>query len=191
MKDTVKHYSPLPTGRSGCSEGIFKKATPMAILAFALVAALSLCVWGCSSPSQSQNSPSSSNQESASSSTETSSDSESHSPSVQDMTIHVQMKEAATSPEAPDSPDQFAEENINVVAPQGATALEVLKATGREVGTEAVDGGEQVISIGALINGDAGETSRWIYQVNGEDQTVPPSACGLKDGDTLTFTFVK
>lgn len=105
------------------------------------------------------------------------------------MTIAVQLSEEVTKATDVDTPLQFADEQIDVVAPDGATALEVLKATGREVKTD--DSGEQVIAIGGLENGDAGESSCWIYEVNGAEQHESAAAFTLEDGDALAWKFVR
>ena len=89
--------------------------------------------------------------------------------------MHVTMKQDVVSSEAPDSPLQFAEETIDVVAPDGATALEVLQGTDREVKTTGADG--------------AG--SHWSWTVNDEEQKASPAVVTLSDGDAMVWTFVK
>lgn len=148
-----------------------------------IVAALSVGMLGCSpaapAASSSSGAVSSASSSSASDATE-----------AGDITVTVNMSEAVTSPEAADSPLQFAEEQINVVCPDGSTAIEVLQATGREVKTDGEGVAEQVVAIGGLANGDAGESSAWTYQVNGTEQSEAPGSCVLHDGDTLSFVFV-
>lgn len=107
------------------------------------------------------------------------------------MTVHLTMQEDVTSPEAPDSPLQFADEEIDVQAPFNATVLEVLQASGREVKTEGTGQDLQVIAIGGLENGDAGEGSHWEFTVNGDEIGSSPARYGMAEGDTLAWTFVK
>lgn len=157
-------------------------------LAGVVIAALSLCMVGCSAPASSSSSASSSAQDSAASTS--SSSSSSAATNADDIKVTVSMSEDVTSPEAVDSPLQFAEEQIDVVAPAGSTAIEVLKGTGREIKTEGTGADEQVTAIGGLANGDAGDASKWIYKVNDIEQNDAPGACVLNDGDTLSFVFI-
>lgn len=126
----------------------------------------------------------------SSSASASSSSSSSQAAQANDMTIVVSMKEKVTQPTDVDSPLQFAEEQINVVAPLGANALEVLKATQREIETEGTGNDEMVVAIGGLSNGSAGNDSHWEYEVDGQPQTENPTECILQDGQTLTWVFV-
>ena len=108
-----------------------------------------------------------------------------------EITVTVAMKEAVTKATDVDTPLQFAEETIDVQAPAGTSALEFLKGTGREVDVQGEGANAQVIAIGGLENGDAGEGSHWAYLLNDAEQTGSPAECIPQDGDTLTWTFVK
>ncbi len=153
------------------------------VVAIMLVGALASCVVGCSpTPSATSSASSASGAEQSSAASD--------GVKAGEMKIKVEMSEAVTSPEAADSPLQFSEEQIDVVAPDGSTAIEVLKATGREIKTEGDGANENVVAIGGLANGDAGETSAWVYRVNDVDQSEAPGTCVLQDGDTLSFVFV-
>lgn len=107
------------------------------------------------------------------------------------MTIHVTMTQDVTSTEAPDTPLQFAEESIDIVAPEGATALEALQGTDREIQTSGEGDDVEVIAIGGLENGAAGEGSHWSWTVNDEAQKASPAVVALADGDAMVWTFVK
>ena len=107
-----------------------------------------------------------------------------------DMLISVSMKQDVTSPEAQDSPNQFAEETIDIQAPEGATALTVLEGTGREVKTSGTGDNVEVTAIGGLANGDAGDASHWTWTVNGEEQKASPAVVTMSNGDAMVWTFV-
>ena len=153
-----------------------------AVTAFALT--LSPLMMGCSSGQSSQSSASSS----ASSAAVSSQSSSSAAAAAEgDITVTVTLTESVAGSSLQETALQFSEETLTVNAMEGATALEVLNATGREVETEDAT---EVISIGGLSNGDAGEGSHWTYEVNGEAQTMPPSEYVMQNGDQLTFIFV-
>lgn len=152
------------------------RSTLVGALAAMLLMALACGLVGCGS-SGSQSASSASSQSSAASAASTS-----------DMAISVTLKQDVTSAETNDTPLQFSEEQIDVNAPAGATALEVLQATGREIQTEGSGDAVQVTAIGGLVNGDA--DGKWTYQVNGEEQSASPAIVTLNDGDTLTWVFV-
>ncbi len=145
---------------------------------------------GCSS-SEGASSASSSAAFSAAASSDVTSSASSQAVQAGDMTIHVTMQEDVTQSTDVDSPLQFAEETIDIVAPDGATALEVLQGTDREVGMSGSGDSTEVTSIGGLENGAAGEGSHWTYSVNGEVQQASPAVRTLSDGDALVWTFVK
>lgn len=105
--------------------------------------------------------------------------------------MHVTMKQDVVSSEAPDSPLQFSDETIDVVAPDGATALEVLQGTDREVKTSGEGDSTEVVAIGALENGADGAGSHWSWTVNDEAQKASPAVVTLADGDAMVWTFVK
>lgn len=155
-------------------------------VAAALALMLTPAMMGCSSnqpatPSASSSSSASSAAASASSSSSADAASEG------DISVDVTLTETVAGSSLQDTALQFSEETITVNTMEGSTALEVLQGTGREVETEDAS---EVISIGGLSNGDAGEGSHWTYEVNGEAQTMPPSEYVMKNGDTLTFIFV-
>lgn len=108
-----------------------------------------------------------------------------------EITVTLNLKSDVTKPETQDTALQFSEESLNVNAPKGSTALSVLMSSGREVQTNGNGDTTEVIAIGGLQNGAAGQGSKWIYEVNGTPQTVSPAACKLEANDTLTFRFVK
>lgn len=107
------------------------------------------------------------------------------------ITVHVTMKQDVTTSEAQDSPLQFADETIDVVAPDGATALEVLEGTDREVKTSGEGDDVEVTAIGGLEAGADGAGSHWSWTVNDEAQKASPAVVTLADGDAMVWTFVK
>lgn len=148
-----------------------------AVLAL-MVGALTGCSQGASNDQANNAAPAATNEAAADSAAEG------------DITVHVTMKQDVTSPEAQDSPIQFAEESIDVAAPNGATALEVLQGTDREVVTAGSGDSTEVTAIGDLANGAAGEGSHWTYTVNGQEEKASPAVFTLSDGDTMVWTFV-
>lgn len=107
------------------------------------------------------------------------------------MTVHLSLQEDVTSPEAADTPLQFADEEIDIEAPYAATVLDVLEASGREIKTNGSGNDLEVIAIGGLENGDAGEGSHWEYSVNDNPIKSSPSTYALNEGNTVVWTFVK
>lgn len=107
-----------------------------------------------------------------------------------DISVDVNLTQSVTSPEAPDTPNQFAEESMTVDVADDATALDALKATGREIHTEGEGDDLEVVTIGGLSRGDAGASSYWQFSVNGEVMTVSPAVYTLSNGDKITFDFV-
>lgn len=156
--------------------------------AFAAIAVLGLALaplmMGCSSPQPAAS------QSSSSSAVVSSESSASAASQAGDITVSLLLTEDVAGSELQETQLQFSEEQLTVNAPVGSTALDVLQGAGREVRTEDTAQGTEVVAIGALGNGDAGEGSHWTYEVNGETQTEAPSACVLQDGDQLTFRFV-
>ncbi len=161
-----------------------KKGAAAALALVALTLMMTVLLSGCASPQPAAPSASSS----AASSSAASSDAAT-APS-DDITVSVLLTEDVAGSQLQETQLQFSEETLTVNAPAGADALEALQATQREVVTEQTDQGTEVVSIGGLGNGDAGEGSHWTYEVNGTVQTEAPSACILQDGDQLTFRFV-
>lgn len=162
----------MSKGRGICT----MRSALVGALAVALLAVMACSLAGCGSSGGSAASSASSQSSAASAAP------------ASDMAISVTLKQDVTSAEAVDTPLQFSEEQIDVKAPAGATALEVLQATGREVQTEGSGSAEQVTAIGGLVNGDA--NGKWTFQVNGEEQSGSPADVVLNDGDTLTWVFV-
>lgn len=74
---------------------------------------------------------------------------------------------------------------------KGATAYDALCATGLSVGTKSSQYGLYVSAIGGLAEFEYGGKSGWMYSVNG---STPNVSCGkyvLKDGDTVSWYYVK
>lgn len=157
------------------------KGTPRMLMTGAAVCALvcALMLVGCAQQPASDSSASDSSAASSSAAEQ-----------AAEMTVSVSMREDVTKATDVDSPLQFAEEQISVVAPTGATALEVLQATGREIQTSGEGDNTEVTAIGGLANGDAGDASHWMCEVNGETQTASPAVLTLSDGDAMAWIFV-
>lgn len=74
---------------------------------------------------------------------------------------------------------------------KGATAYDALCATGLSVSTKSSQFGLYVSAIGGLAEFEYGGKSGWMYSVNG---SAPNVSCGkyvLKDGDTVSWYYVK
>lgn len=74
---------------------------------------------------------------------------------------------------------------------KGATAYDALCATGLPVSTKSSQYGLYVSAIGGLAEFEYGGKSGWMYSVNG---SAPNVSCGkyvLKDGDTVSWYYVK
>lgn len=74
---------------------------------------------------------------------------------------------------------------------KGATAYDALCATGLSVSTKSSQYGLYVSAIGGLVEFEYGGKSGWMYSVNG---STPNVSCGkyvLKDGDTVSWYYVK
>lgn len=74
---------------------------------------------------------------------------------------------------------------------KGATAYDALCATGLSVSTKSSQYGLYVSAIGGLAEFEYGGKSGWMYSVNG---SAPSVSCGkyvLKDGDTVSWYYVK
>lgn len=74
---------------------------------------------------------------------------------------------------------------------KGATAYDALCATGLSVSTKSSQYGLYVSAIGGLAEFEYGGKSGWMYSVNGR---APNVSCGkyvLKDGDTVSWYYVK
>lgn len=156
------------------SEG--KLAFLKALVVLAAAALLASCLVGCSSG--------------APSSPDASAASASSAAPTNDISVNVFLTEYVTQNDEQDTPLQFSDQQINVMIPEGSNAIEVLKATGREIKTVGTGDNEQVTSIGGLGNGDAGPNSLWVYEVNGTEQTESPATCIMENGETLTWKFV-
>lgn len=77
-----------------------------------------------------------------------------------------------------------------VDVPEGATAYDALVATGADVNASDSEYGMYVAGINGLASGDFGETSGWLYSVNGEEAQVACSEYTLAAGDVVTWTYV-
>lgn len=74
---------------------------------------------------------------------------------------------------------------------KGATAYDALCATGLSVSTKSSQYGLYMSAIGGLAEFEYGGKSGWMYSVNG---SAPNVSCGkyvLKDGDTVSWYYVK
>ena len=74
---------------------------------------------------------------------------------------------------------------------KGATAYDALCATGLSISTKSSQYGLYVSAIGGLAEFEYGGKSGWMYSVNG---SAPNVSCGkyvLKDGDTVSWYYVK
>ena len=74
---------------------------------------------------------------------------------------------------------------------KGATAYDALCATGLSISTKSSQYGLYVSAIGGLAEFEYGGKSGWMYSVNG---SAPSVSCGkyvLKDGDTVSWYYVK
>lgn len=74
---------------------------------------------------------------------------------------------------------------------KGATAYDALYATGLSVSTKSSQYGIYVSAIGGLAEFEYGGKSGWMYSVNG---SAPNVSCGkyvLKDGDSVSWYYVK
>lgn len=74
---------------------------------------------------------------------------------------------------------------------KGATAYDALCATGLSASTKSSQYGLYVSAIGGLAEFEYGGKSGWMYSVNG---STPNVSCGkyvLKDGDTVSWYYVK
>lgn len=74
---------------------------------------------------------------------------------------------------------------------KGATTYDALCATGLSVSTKSSQYGLYVSAIGGLAEFEYGGRSGWMYSVNG---SAPSVSCGkyvLKDGDTVSWYYVK
>lgn len=165
------------------AKGMRKRMVAYALGA-ALLAVACFGMAGCSTASDSQGGASGDNVapvEETSSSTAA---------SASQMSIEVTLDEDVTKATDVDSPLQFAEEKTTVAVAEGATALDALQATGREVVTSGSGDSIEVESIGGLEKGSDGADSHWQYAVNGELQTSSPAVYVLSEGDDVVFTFV-
>ena len=81
--------------------------------------------------------------------------------------------------------------NAHPTFKKGATAYDALCATGLSVSTKSSQYGLYVSAIGGLAEFEYGGKSGWMYSVNG---STPNVSCGkyvLKDGDTVSWYYVK
>lgn len=166
-----------------------KKSTNMrvvlAVCAVAVAAVMSVAMLGCSSGSSSSSAASSGSNVAPVQS------SASNSAGSGPMAINLELKDSLDNEYAPDSPNQFAEESLTVNVENGATALDVLEQSGRDVQTIGSGDSLEIQSIGGLQRGDAGDGSHWEMLINGEVQRMSPNVVIMKAGDTLTFNFVQ
>lgn len=74
---------------------------------------------------------------------------------------------------------------------KGATAYDALCATGLPVSTKSSQYGLYVSAIGGLAEFEYGGKSGWMYSVNGSAPNVSCEKYVLKDGDTVSWYYVK
>ena len=74
---------------------------------------------------------------------------------------------------------------------KGATAYDALCATGLSVSTKSSQYGLYVSAIGGLAEFEYGGKSGWMYSVNGSTPNVSCGKYRLKDGDTVSWFYVK
>ena len=74
---------------------------------------------------------------------------------------------------------------------KGATAYDALCATGLSVSTKSSQYGLYVSAIGGLAEFEYGGKSGWMYSVNGSTPNVSCGKYALKDGDTVSWYYVK
>lgn len=74
---------------------------------------------------------------------------------------------------------------------KGATAYDALCATGLSVSTKSSQYGLYVSAIGGLAEFEYGGKSGWMYSVNGNTPNVSCEKYVLKDGDTVSWYYVK
>lgn len=74
---------------------------------------------------------------------------------------------------------------------KGATAYDALCATGLSVSTKSSQYGLYVSAIGGLAEFEYGGKSGWMYSVNGSAPNVSRGKYVLKDGDTVSWYYVK
>lgn len=74
---------------------------------------------------------------------------------------------------------------------KGATAYDALCATGLSVSTKSSQYGIYVSAIGGLAEFEYGGKSGWMYSVNGSAPNASCSSYKLKDGDSVSWYYVK
>lgn len=74
---------------------------------------------------------------------------------------------------------------------KGATAYDALYATGLSISTKNSQYGIYVSAIGGLAEFEYGGKSGWMYSVNGNTPNVSCSSYKLKDGDSVSWYYVK
>ena len=72
---------------------------------------------------------------------------------------------------------------------EGDTVYDILMASGVELAGTPVEGGMSIDMINGVENGSKGETSGWMYSVNGEFPTVYCDKLEVKDGDEIVWEF--
>ena len=72
---------------------------------------------------------------------------------------------------------------------EGDTVYDILMATGVELAGTPGEGGMSIDMINGVENGSKGETSGWMYSVNGEFPTVYCDKLEVTDGDEIVWEF--
>lgn len=155
------------------------------LVCMSLLVASCMALCGCSSGGSDSDASSSGNDVAPVESSDSSA-----APSAGQISVNIVLTEDVTKATTDDSPLQFSEEQTSVNVNEGASAYDVLQATGREVATSGTGDDLEVTAIGGLANGDAGEGSHWECALNGEAVTASPAVVTVSSGDTVTFTFV-
>ena len=73
---------------------------------------------------------------------------------------------------------------------EGATVLDAIEATGLKLDVQDSDYGAFVNAIDGLATGDAGDSSGWGYDLNGEMVMESADVATVADGDVLTWTYL-
>lgn len=136
-----------------------------------------------SSPSNKASSPSSSSPSSKQNSNGNSQGTTANSTASSTVTVSVSVSSSAA--------DGRVSGSAHPTFKKGATAYDALCATGLSVSTKSSQYGIYVSAIGGLAEFEYGGKSGWMYSVNG---SAPNVSCGkyvLKDGDSVSWYYVK
>lgn len=90
---------------------------------------------------------------------------------------------------APEEAGIIAQE-IAVEVPDGATVYEALEASGLEFVASDSEYGKFVESIAGVAAGDFGDSSWWVYTVNGETVMTGCDSYELENGDSVEWKYM-